>query len=169
MKYPRLRDSGRLLTHEPYPINEFPEDLLVKIGAHIVYLIYTGRKDLSGSDWGDAFAEAVGGTHLDSPAGIADVVLDKMAWSLKTVKNANPFKAEKGKTDKREMLSRLFLRHHRPPQRHTKDRPRRARNMERKGKHSIRLLQSCAYFGADPLLRYAIILYVRRRKPPVPH
>ena len=95
MKYPRLRDSGRLQTHEPYPINEFPEDLLVKIGANIVYLIYTGRKDLSGSDWGDAFADAIGGTHLDSPMGIADVVVGKMAWSLKTVKNAKPFKAEK--------------------------------------------------------------------------
>lgn len=95
MKHPRLRDSGKLQTHEPYPINEFPEDLLVKIGAQIVYLIYIGRKDLSGNDWGDTFAEAIGGTHLDSPIGIADVVSGKTAWSLKTVKHAKPFKAEK--------------------------------------------------------------------------
>ena len=52
-----------------------------------------GRKDISGSDWGEAFASAVGGKHLDSPVGIADVVFGKMAWSMKTVKNANPFKA----------------------------------------------------------------------------
>lgn len=55
-----------------------------------MYLLHTGRKDLSGSDWGDAFAEALNGIHLDSPVGIADVVLEKMAWSMKTVKCANP-------------------------------------------------------------------------------
>lgn len=52
-----------------------------------------GRKDISGADWGEAFASAVGGVHLDSPVGIADVVCGKMAWSLKTVKNNDPFKA----------------------------------------------------------------------------
>lgn len=55
-----------------------------------MYLLHTGRKDLSGSDWGDAFAEALNGIHLDSPVGIADVVLEKMAWSMKTVKCTNP-------------------------------------------------------------------------------
>lgn len=81
-------------THELYPINELPDELLVKIGAHFVYLLYIGRKDISGEDWGDAFANAIGGVHLDSPVGIADVVLDKMAWSMKTVKNSQPFRAE---------------------------------------------------------------------------
>lgn len=91
MKHPRLRDSKKLQTYEPYPVNEIPDDLIVKLGGSIIYLLYIGRKDISGSDWGDAFAEAIGGSHLDSPVGIADVVLDKMAWSMKTVKNDNPF------------------------------------------------------------------------------
>ena len=91
MKHPRLRDSKKLQTYEPYPVNEIPDDLIVKLGSSIIYLLYIGRKDISGSDWGDAFAEAIGGSHLDSPVGIADVVLDKMAWSMKTVKNDNPF------------------------------------------------------------------------------
>ena len=33
MKHPRLRDSGRLLTHEPYPINEIPENVIKLIGT----------------------------------------------------------------------------------------------------------------------------------------
>ncbi len=77
MDKPRLRDSKKLKSHEPYPLNEIPEKLITTIGAYFVYLIYVGRKDLSGSDWGDAFAKAVGGVHLDSPVGIADVVLNK--------------------------------------------------------------------------------------------
>lgn len=94
MEHPRLRDSKRLQTSEPYPMNELPEDLIVRIGGYLVHLLYIGRKDITGTDWGDAFADAVGGEHLDSPCGIADVVLDKMAWSMKTVKNARPFSME---------------------------------------------------------------------------
>ena len=89
-----MRDSGKLHSHEPYPINEIPEKVITKIGGHLVYLLYTGRRDISGSDWGDAFADAIGGKHLDSPVGIADVALERMAWSMKTVKNANPFTAK---------------------------------------------------------------------------
>ncbi len=61
MRHPRLRDSGKLHSHEPYPINEIPEKVITKIGGHFVHLLYTGRKDISGSDWGDAFADAIGG------------------------------------------------------------------------------------------------------------
>ena len=57
----------------------------------MVYLLYIGRKDITGTDWGDAFSDAIGGKHLDSPVGIADVVFEKMAWSMKTVKNPTPF------------------------------------------------------------------------------
>lgn len=91
MKHPRLRDSHNLKTHELYPIGEIPTELIRKIGGYLVYLLYVGRTDISGSDWGDSFARAVNGVHLDSPVGIADVVRDKMAWSMKTVKNGSPF------------------------------------------------------------------------------
>lgn len=83
-----MRDSKRLSSKEPYPVNEMPDELIRAIGAHLVYLMCTGRNDISGEDWGDAFAEAIGGKHLDSPLGIADVVAGDMAWSLKTVKKA---------------------------------------------------------------------------------
>lgn len=91
---PRLRDSKKLSADELYPINEIPENIVVDIGSYLIYLLYIGRKDITGSDWGDAFADAVDGTHLDSPVGIADVVKNKLAWSVKTVKNTNPFTCE---------------------------------------------------------------------------
>lgn len=90
MKHPKLRDSKKLLTREPYPINEIPEEVIKKIGRKFVYMLCVGHKDLTGDDWGNVFAEAIGGTHLQSPVGIADVVFDKMAWSMKTVKKDNP-------------------------------------------------------------------------------
>lgn len=87
---PKLRDAARLTSHDLYPLNVFPEEIVRKIGGYLVYLIYIGRKDISGDDWGDAFANATGGTHLESPIGIADVVLDKNCWSMKTVKAGRP-------------------------------------------------------------------------------
>jgi hypothetical protein len=94
MEHPKLRDSKRLLTHEPYPINEIPEKVIKLIGKKFVYMLCVGHKDLTGDDWGNVFAEAIGGEHLQSPVGIADVVLDKMAWSMKTVKTPNPHRNE---------------------------------------------------------------------------
>lgn len=95
MKHPRLRDRHRLVASELYPLNEISDELIVKMAGYFAYLLYVGRKDITGSDWGDAFAKAIVGDHLDSPVGIADVVKDKMAWSMKTVKSPNPFNAKK--------------------------------------------------------------------------
>lgn len=90
MNRPKLRDS-RKLSSEIYEIGNFPQEIITKIGGGIVFLLYTGRNDITGDDWGDIFAEAVGGVHLSSPIGIADVVKDAFAWSMKTVKSPNPF------------------------------------------------------------------------------
>lgn len=94
MEHPKLRDSKKLLTHEPYTINEIPEKIVKEIGKQLVCLLCTGRNDLTGNDWGDVFARAVGGEHLQSPVGIADVVFKKMAWSMKTVKTSNPHRSD---------------------------------------------------------------------------
>lgn len=95
MKHPRLRDGHRLITSELYPTNEIPDEVILKIAGYFVYLLRVGRKDITGEDWGDAFAEAIGGIHLDSPVGIADVVNGKMAWSMKTVKSPKPLTTTK--------------------------------------------------------------------------
>ena len=94
MEHPKLRDLKRLQTREPYPINEIPKEIIKRIGKNFIYMLCVGRKDLTGDDWGNVFAEAIGGEHLQSPIGIADVVLDKMAWSMKTVKTSNPHRNE---------------------------------------------------------------------------
>lgn len=88
---PRLRDSAKRLSHSPYGLNEIPNETIIKLAGYIVYLIYSGRKDLTGNDFGDAFAYAINGNHLARPLGIADVELDRMAWSAKTVKQTAPF------------------------------------------------------------------------------
>lgn len=95
MKHPRLRDGHKLQTTELYPINEIPDEIIIKIAGYFTYLLYVGRKDITGEDWGNAFAHAIGGTHLDSPIGIADVVKGKMAWSMKTVKTPRPLDVKK--------------------------------------------------------------------------
>ena len=87
---PRLRDRGRRLTDELYPLNNIPDELLIRVGGYLIYLLYTGHRDITGSNWGDAFSDAIGGNHLDSPVGIADVVRGRQAWSMKTVKMADP-------------------------------------------------------------------------------
>lgn len=43
MKHPRLRDGRKLQTSEPYPINQLPDDLLVKIGGYLVHLHWFAR------------------------------------------------------------------------------------------------------------------------------
>lgn len=95
MEHPKLRDSKRLLVHEPYPLNEFPENVIKNIGRQLIFLLCIGRTDISGNDWGDVFAKAIGGNHLQSSLGIADVEFDKMAWSMKTVKYSNPHQLDK--------------------------------------------------------------------------
>ena len=92
MEHPKLRDSKRLLTRELYPINEIPENVIKLIGKQFIYMLCVGYKDLTGDDWGNVFAKAINGEHLQSPVGIADVVFDKMAWSMKTVKSKNLIK-----------------------------------------------------------------------------
>lgn len=41
MLHPRLRDKHKLVTTEIYPINEIPEDIIVKIAGYFTYLLYT--------------------------------------------------------------------------------------------------------------------------------
>lgn len=91
MNRPKLRDSKKLKTEELYELGRLPESIIKRFGAHFAYQIHIGRSDITGDDWGNIFAEAIGGTHFASPIGIADVAYKKMAWSMKTVKNATPF------------------------------------------------------------------------------
>ncbi len=61
------------------------------VGKQIVHRMAIGRADITGDDFGEMFARAVGGEHRSKPVGVADVVLKGCAWSVKTVQNKNPF------------------------------------------------------------------------------
>ena len=91
---PKLRDGGHAHPQELYPLGMIPADVVTALCGDIVYLAGTGRSDMTGNDFGDAFANAIGGEHFGSPVGIADVGLGEHAWSAKTVKINNPLDAK---------------------------------------------------------------------------
>lgn len=90
MSYPRLRDGKHRFRNEPYALGVIPNDVVYEIGKWIAYNFAVGKRDINGEDWGDIFAKSINAKHLNSPIGLADVVLDNMAWSVKSIKNKNP-------------------------------------------------------------------------------
>lgn len=66
-------------------MGQFPDDVIVNIGRGLVHKASVGQQDIDGDDFGDIFAIAVNGQHRASPLGLADVVKDACAWSVKTV------------------------------------------------------------------------------------
>ena len=60
--------------------------MLTAIGRQLVHRLAIGHADVAGDDFGTIFARAVDGEHRSSPLGIADVVANGTAWSVKTVK-----------------------------------------------------------------------------------
>jgi len=78
----------------PWPLGQIPDYVIHAIGRQIVHRMAVGHSDITGDDFGTIFAEAIDGIHRSSPVGIADVVRNGDAWSVKTVKFRNPFDAE---------------------------------------------------------------------------
>ena len=76
----------------PYPLGQIPNRILVEIGKQVVHRLAVGLGDITGDDFGTIFAEATGGVHGARPLGIADVVSNGCAWSVKTVKSNRPFR-----------------------------------------------------------------------------
>ncbi len=89
--HPKLKDAKKLACFENYELGKLPNEMIKQIGAHIVYQLHSGRTDLTGEDWGNIFAQVIGGEHFNKPVGIADVHKGKLAWSMKTVKSTNVF------------------------------------------------------------------------------
>jgi hypothetical protein len=92
---PKLKDSKKRAGADLYPIGEFPYEVIYEISKWIVYNFAVGKSDISGEDWGDIFAKALVGKHLSSPVGLADVVSEGKAWSVKSVKHDKPHLCEK--------------------------------------------------------------------------
>ena len=91
---PKLRD-GKIQHNEPYSIGNIHEDVITTIGSQIVHRLAVGHTDITGEDFGNIFAKAISGVHREKPFGLADVLWNGCAWSVKTVKHTNPIEADK--------------------------------------------------------------------------
>ena len=69
--------------------------MIYEIAKWMTYNFAVGKADINGEDWGDIFAKAIGGEHLGKPLGLADVVYEGMAWSVKSVKASTPHSTQK--------------------------------------------------------------------------
>lgn len=90
MRPPKLRDTKHRKNSELYPLGAFPADVIYGISRWLIYNFAIGKGNISGEDWGDIFAKAIDGEHLASPVGLADVVIDGQAWSVKSVQHTKP-------------------------------------------------------------------------------
>jgi len=90
MQRPRLRDNKGKRQFELYPLGQIPPQMIYQMGKWFTYQYLVGSKDITGGVWGDVFAASIGGTHLDSSLGLADVIYESQCWSTKTVKTNNP-------------------------------------------------------------------------------
>ncbi|MBN2570245.1 MAG: hypothetical protein JXB42_12520 [Deltaproteobacteria bacterium] len=86
----KLRGNKQRL-HSSWPLGQFSQNVITEIGKQLVHRLAVGHSDITGDDFGTIFAKAVGGIHRESPLGIADVLLNGNAWSVKTVKANRPF------------------------------------------------------------------------------
>ncbi len=94
MRSVRLRGKTSTSKYEPYPLNEFPESVIQSIAKRIVHLLAVGQADMSGGQFETIFADSVDGYAYNRPLGIADVAWNGICWSVKTVKNNFPHKAQ---------------------------------------------------------------------------
>jgi hypothetical protein len=79
----------------PYPLGEIPASVALAIGRKIAHRVAVGNANIDGNDFGGIFASAIGGMHRNKPLGIADVLLNGCAWSVKTVQSRAPFKQKR--------------------------------------------------------------------------
>jgi len=91
---PKLKGKGPQ-RRGPHPLGELPDDLVVRIGKHIVHRISVGQADITGDDFGTILAKALDGEHRQKPLGIADVTWNECAWCVKTIQDKNPFNQKK--------------------------------------------------------------------------
>ena len=94
MRSPKLRGSTNAMIG-PWPVGQIPDEVVLRIGKHIVHRIATGEKDISGDDYGNILANGVDGEHGAKPLGVVDVVRNGCGWSAKTVKHGTPHAVRK--------------------------------------------------------------------------
>ena len=87
----KVRTKGQAQSiHEPYPLNEFPTTLIQELGKRIVHLLAVGHADMDGDTFSQMYADSFGAEALGKPLGVADVIWNGCAWSVKTIKQKTP-------------------------------------------------------------------------------
>ena len=89
----RLRGQAKRRSG-PYPLGEIPREAAITVGKQIVHRFAVGHANITGDDFGGIFANAIDGVHRASPLGVADVIHNGCAWSVKTVQDKRPFEAK---------------------------------------------------------------------------
>lgn len=83
--------------HEsPYSLNEFPHNFIGDLGREVAYLLASREiQKIEVGDWTEIFARLISGRRKSSSNGLDDVVLERTAWSTKTVNCDNPAEAQR--------------------------------------------------------------------------
>lgn len=84
-----MRGGGRV-NLGPWPAGTIPKEVPIRIGKQLVRWLAIGQVDITGYEFGTIFAEAIGGRQLSRSLGLADVVRNGTAWSVKTVRHKAP-------------------------------------------------------------------------------
>jgi len=87
---PQIKTRSGFRKEEPYPLNQFPSNIIESLSRHIVSLLATGNADMTGDMFGRMFADSIEGQALEAPLGIVDAAWKNCGWSVKTVKNSHP-------------------------------------------------------------------------------
>lgn len=70
----RLRGNKNRL-QSAWALGSLPRKVITGIGKQLVHRIAVGHSDITGNDFGTIFADAIEGTHRESPLGIAGLKL----------------------------------------------------------------------------------------------
>ena len=93
MRLVRTR-GNKPVAYAPYPLNEFPPNIIQELGRRLVHFIAVGHSEIDGDTFCQMYADCFGAEALGKPLGVADILWNGCAWSVKTIKNKQPHDAQ---------------------------------------------------------------------------
>lgn len=93
MHTPRLRNQTKKQSNI-YTLGKLPKDIIISLSGELVYHYACGYDDIAGDEIAKLFASSIDGIALNSALGLADILKDDCAFSVKSVKSKDPFGAK---------------------------------------------------------------------------
>ena len=84
MHTPRLRNQTKKQSNI-YTLGKLPKDIIISLSAELVYHYACGYDDIAGDEIAKLFAGSIDGVALNSALGLADILKDDCAFSVKSV------------------------------------------------------------------------------------